>query len=169
MDNNSLTHSAISISLVLVSFILFRGAANIVNSITVPIIFYLNYAKFDLKKYLLMILTVFILSFLFFFQQLFFIIFYAILGGVLYHSFKKKINFIVRTIIFSITFLLGFVITINITDIVIGTALRQALAAAAAGSEIGLVFLYLMTSVLVAVTLSFVGYQIDKRFRENFF
>lgn len=169
MDNNSLTHSAISISLVLVSFILFRGAANIVNSITVPIIFYLNYAKFDLKKYLLMILTVFILSFLFFFQQLFFIIFYAIMGGILYHSFNKEINFIIRTILFAITFLIGFIITITTTDIIIGTALRAALAAVVAGSKIGLIFLYLMTSVLVAVTLSFVGYQIDKRFRENFF
>jgi len=169
MDNNSLTHSAISISLVMVSFLLFRGAANIVNSITVPIIFYLNYAKFDLKKYLLMILTVFILSFLFFFQQLFFIIFYAILGGVLYHSFTKEINFIIRTILFVITFLIGFIITITITDIIIGTALRDALAAVVAGSKIGLVFLYLMTSIFVAVTLNFVGYQINKRLKGNFF
>ncbi|MGM0437837.1 MAG: hypothetical protein ACQEQD_06165 [Bacillota bacterium] len=169
MNNNSLTHLAISISLVLVSFIFFRGAANIANSIVVPIIFYINYAKFDLKEYLIMILAVFIFSFLFFFQQLFFIIFYAILGWVLYHIFKKEINFIVRTLIFSITFLIGFVITINITDIVIGTALRKALAAVVAGSQIGVIFLYIMTSILVAVTLNFVGYQIDRRLKENFF
>ena len=169
MNNKSLTHSAISISLVLVSFMLFKGAANIINSIIVPIIFYINYAKFKLKDYLLMILAVFILSFLFFFKQLFFIIFYAILAWFLYYSFEKKINFLLRTIIFAAAFLFGFVTTINITDMVIGTALQKALASAAAGSNLGLILLYVVTSILIAVMLNFLGTQLNKRLKEIYF
>ena len=165
MNIKSLTYAAISISLIFMSFILFRGAANIVNSIIVPVVFYINYTKFNLKEYLLLILAVFILSFLFFFQQLFFIIFYAVLGWLLYYTLKRKLGFIVNTIIISIAFLIGFVSTISLTDLIIGTALRKALLTVGGGSQLGLILVFIMISIVVGLTLDFIIFELDKRLK----
>ncbi|PUU87737.1 MAG: hypothetical protein CI947_2116, partial [Halanaerobium sp.] len=51
MKTRELTHTAISLSLITISFILFKGTTNVFNAVTVPTILYLNYSKFSLREY----------------------------------------------------------------------------------------------------------------------
>lgn len=65
MKSKNISHTAFSLALIFISFMLFRGSTNIVNAVVVPIIFYLNYIKFSWKEYITLILMTLFFSILF--------------------------------------------------------------------------------------------------------
>ena len=151
MNTRNLTHTAISLTLVIISFMLFRGSTNVFNAVTVPLIFYLNYKKFEFKHFFTLVLLSFIIALLFFFQQFFFIFFYALMAVfiklLLQYNYHRLIKIIILTVVFGI----GFYITLTLTDTILGTALREVLASVAAGNIYFLIFLYTVTSLFVSI------------------
>ena len=163
MKIKNLTHTAISLTLIFISFILFRGSSNIVNAVTVPLVLYFNYIKFNWREYLTLILMTLIFSFLFFFQQIFFILLYALLGIFMAKLFQSDYNRYLRIIILALIFFVGFFVTLNITDFVLGTALQQMLLSLMGGNITFLVLFYLLNSFIVSFALNFFAPQIEEK------
>jgi len=153
MRIKNLTLAALSLALIFVFFMIFKGVTNILNSIFVPLVFYINISKFKWKEYIVLVTAVMILTFLFFFQQIFFVLFYAILGWVLYKLFERKKGFLLNTTILTIVNFIGFIIIINITDLFLGTAIRKALLAISGGTQLGLLTVFLLEALFVAFSL----------------
>lgn len=153
MRINNLTLAALSLALVFVFFMLFKGVTNILNSIFVPLVFYINISKFKWKEYIALITAVLILTFLFFFQQIFFVLFYALLGWVLYKLFKRKKGFLLNTTVLTIVNFIGFIIIINITDLLLGTAITKTLLSISGGTQLGLLIVFLLEALFVALSL----------------
>lgn len=163
LRTREITHTALSLSLVMISFILFKGSTNVFNAVIVPTVFYINYSKFSLREFFTLILLTMTAALLFFFQQLFFILFYAVLAVFLKHLLENSYHKIIKVIILSAGFLTGFYITLSLTDMILGTALRKVLASAAAGNLTLIILLYSLTAVFVAVSLLFMVPEIEKR------
>lgn len=153
MRINNLTLAALSLALVFVFFMLFRGATNILNSIFVPLVFFINISKFKWKEYILLITAVLILTFLFFFQQIFFVLFYALLGWVLYKLFKKKKGFILNTGLITIVNFVGFIIMFKLTDLLLGTAITKVLLSIGGGTQLGFLVVIFLEALFVALSL----------------
>lgn len=153
MRINNLTLAALSLALVFVFFMLFKGVTNILNSVFVPLVFYINISRFKWKEYIALVTAVLILTFLFFFQQIFFVLFYALLGWVLYKLFKRKKGFLLNTTILTIVNFIGFIIIINITDLILGTAITKALLSISGGTQLGLLIVFFLEALFVALSL----------------
>lgn len=163
MKIKNLTHTAISLALIFISFLIFRGSSNIINAVTVPLILYLNYKKFSLKEYVTLVLMTLIFSLLFFFQQLFFIILYALLGIFLSKLFKSNYSFFFRMVSLTFVFFIGFFGTLNITDFILGTALQQMLLSLMGGNIFFLILFYLFNSIIISLALNFITPRIEKK------
>lgn len=165
MKTRELTHTAISLSLITISFILFKGTTNVFNAVTIPTIFYLNYSKFSFREYSTLVLLAFITALLFFFQQLFFIFFYALMAvlikRILAQNYSKMLSFLILTSGFGG----GFYITLTLTDTILGTALRNVLASVAAGNIFFLILVYTVTSLFVSISLLIIIPEIENRLR----
>lgn len=74
MKSKSLSYGAIAIALILVSFFFFRGMTNLVNCITVPIIFLLFTQGFDLRSSLAVAASVLLAVIFIFPTQILFIL-----------------------------------------------------------------------------------------------
>jgi len=167
MKTRNLTHTSISLTLIIISFMLFRGSTNIFNAVIIPLIFYLNYNKFDFKYYVTLVLLSFIIALLFFFQQLFFIFLYALMAVFIKYLFQYNYPKLIKIIILGLAFGIGFYTTLTLTDTILGTALRDVLASVAAGNIFFLVLLYTVTSVFVSMSLLIIIPQIEKQLQSN--
>lgn len=163
MNTRNLTNTAISLTLIIISFMLFRGSTNVFNAVTIPLIFYLNYKKFEFKSFFTLVLLSFIISILFFFQQLFFIFFYALMAVFIKYLLQYNYHKLLKTIILSLSFGIGFYTTLTLTDTILGTALRKVLASTAAGNIYLLILLYTVTSLFVSISLLIITPQVENR------
>jgi len=168
MQTKKLTHTAISLTLIIISFMLFRGSTNIFNAVIVPLVFYLNFDKFDFKYFSTLILISLIIAVLFFFQQLFFIFLYALMAVFIKYLLQNNYHQLLKIIILSFGFGIGFYATLTLTDTILGTALRKVLASVAAGNIYLLILLYTVTSLFVSISLLLIIPQIEKQLQSNF-
>lgn len=168
MNTRKLTNTAISLTLIIISFMLFRGSTNIFNAVTIPLIFHLNFSNFDFKTFSTLVLLSFIIAVLFFFQQLFFIFFYALIAVFIKYLLQYNYHKLLKIIILSFAFGIGFYTTLTLTDTILGTALRDVLAAVAAGNLFFLILLYTVTSLFVAISLLGIIPQIENQLQYNF-
>ncbi len=167
MNTKKLTNTAISLTLIIISFMLFRGSTNIFNAITIPLIFHLNFNRFDFKTFSTLVLLSFLIALLFFFQQLFFIFFYALMAVFIKYLLQSDHYKLIKIFILSLAFGAGFYTTLTLTDTILGTALRKVLASVAAGNIFFLILLYTVTSLFVAVSLLIIIPQIEKQLQSN--
>lgn len=163
MKIKNLSHTAFSLALIFISFMLFRGSTNIVNAVVVPTILYLNYIKFSWKEYLTLILMTLVFSILFFFQQIFFIFLYALLGIVMAKLFHGDYKKIFKIIFLTKIFAIGFFVTLNLTDLILGTALQPMLLSMMGGKILYLILFYLLNSLLVSFSLNYLVPQIEAK------
>lgn len=163
MKSKNISHTAFSLALIFISFMLFRGSTNIVNAVVVPIIFYLNYIKFSWKEYITLILMTLFFSILFYFQQIFFIFLYALLAIIMKKIFKNNYNRYLKIIILTLIFFLGFSVTLNITDFILGTELQQMFLSIVGNKIEFLVLFYLIDSIIVSSALNFLTPKIERK------
>jgi hypothetical protein len=162
MTTKSITHIALSLALIVVFFFLFRGVSNILNSILIPIVLYINVSKFNWQKLLVLVLTATIFSFLFFIQQIFFLFLYVLLAGLLYRVMNSNRSFFIKLIVLSAGTLTGFIVSINLTDLLLGTKIKEALLAITNGNAIWFLGLIVVEAVIVALSLLSVTPRIEK-------
>lgn len=134
MRLKNLTYSAISLALIAVSFMLFRGVTNILNSIVVPLILYFNLRRHNWQETAITMLALLILTGLFFIQQLFFVILYLLLSLLLGLVMKKKLPRWAKIFLMTIGAAIGYFITIQLSDFILGTNIQAALLAITANS-----------------------------------
>ncbi|MFO7814326.1 MAG: hypothetical protein R6V14_01075 [Halanaerobiales bacterium] len=167
MRIKNLTQAALSLTLIFIFFMLFKGTTNILNSIFVPLVLYINISKFKRKEYIALVTAVLILTFLFFFQQIFFILFYALLGWVLHELFKRKRGFLLKTTVLTIVNFTGFIIIINITDLLLGTTITKALLSIGGGTQLGLVIVFFLEALFVALSFVIIIPRVIGRLTDN--
>lgn len=168
MQTQRLTHTAVSLTLIIISFMLFRGSSNFLNAVTIPLVFYLNFSKFDFKYFSTLVLLSFIISILFFFQQLIFIFFYALMALFIKYLLQYNYHQFIKIIILSLGFGIGFYTTLTLTDVLLGTALRNILVSVAAGNIFFLILIYTLVSLFASISLLLIIPAIEKELNSKF-
>lgn len=163
LEIKNLSHTAFSLALIFISFMLFRGSTNIVNAVVVPTIMYLNYIRFSWKEYLSLIIMTLVFSILFFFQQIFFVFLYAFLGLVMVKLFSGNYKRHFKIIFFTKVFAIGFFITLNLTDFILGTTLQPTLLAMMGGKISFLILFYLINALLISISLNYLVPSIEAK------
>ena len=165
MKLNNITYSAISLALIFVFFMTFRGALNIFNSILVPLVLYITMRKYSPKEMIATFLAMIFLSGLFFLQQLFFAVLYGILAVLLMKVIQNTMSNFIRILILSLGAFVGFIVVISLTDFVIGTQIMTALLSIAGGWYIGLFLIILLEAIFVGAVLTLLIPIIEERIR----
>ena len=162
-----ITHSAISLALIFVFFSIFRGTTNILNSMLVPLVLYLNMRKQDLKSTVTTMMGMVILCGVFFKFQIFFAILYGLMALLLQKTLTGEKPFLLKAIILSLGTWIGFAVTIYITDFILGTNIMTALYSMMGGWYAGVFLLITIEAVIVGLTLTIVPPFVEKRLRFN--
>ncbi|MGM0421245.1 MAG: hypothetical protein ACQEQG_09645 [Bacillota bacterium] len=153
MRLRNLTYSAVSLALVAVSFMLFRGVTNILNSIVVPLILYFNLRRHDWPETAVTMLALLILTGLFFMQQLFFVILYLLLSLLLGLVMHEELSRWAKITLMTAGAAFGYFITIRLSDFMLGTNIQAALLAITAGSFPRYLILLMVEALVTAVGL----------------
>ena len=167
MKTRNITHAALSLTLIFIFFLLFRGVSNILNSILIPVVLYFNISRFTWKEFLAVVLTMLIISFLFFIQQIFFFLLYVLLAIILFQLMNKRSRFLTKISLLTAGAGIGFLLSINLTDILLGTNIKKALLAITQGSQIMFLSLIVMEAIIVSLGLLLITNQMEKRI-ENY-
>lgn len=113
---NMITRGAMSMALIFISFLLFKGVTNILNAFIVPLVLYLCCINQKEKEIFIVYLAVILFVVLFFKIQLFFIIFYCAIAFILTQLRKRSINTLFSAIVLTIAISFSFWIGIMLTD-----------------------------------------------------
>ena len=163
MKTNNITQSALSLALIVICFLLFRGVTNILNSILVPLVLYLNIRGQSWKVYITTMLGLVLLSILFFKHQIIFSILYGILALLLLKTIKGKKPFLIKVSILSIGAWVGFITAILVTDFILGTKIMTALLSIAGGLYAGVIVLIAVEALIVGTLLVLITPTIENR------
>ena len=158
-----ITHSAISLALIFVCFSIFRGTTNILNSMIVPFVLYLNMRKLGLKSTVTTMLGMVILCTLFFKFQIFFAILYSLMALLLKITLTGTKPFLLKFVVLFLGAWLGFTVTLFITDSILGTNIMTALSSIMGGWYPGVFLLIAVEAVVVGLTLAILPPFIEKR------
>ena len=123
MKSSVLVRIALSASLVMVSFYFFRGIANLLNAVTVPLVLYgcgMNLVK---RERLFMNAGVLMTGIILFPRQVFFLMGYVLIASAITTLLRSKMTLLMRFVILSV-FLAGVLHTgLLLTDAVFNTGL----------------------------------------------
>lgn len=115
MKLNYLVYNILSMTLVYILFLLFKGPTNIVNALFVPLTLFVFSYKNTLKERLIFYAAVVLFSALFFSVQVFFVLVYCFIAAILSFIEEKKIRkilaFFLLTTSVSLCFYVGLVLT----------------------------------------------------------
>jgi len=125
IKSNMITRGAMSMALIFISFLLFKGVTNILNAFIVPLVLYLCCINQKEKQIFTLYLAVIIFIVLFFKIQVFFIIFYCAVAFILTQLRKKNINTLFSVIVLTIAISFSFWIGIMLTDFIFLTHMNE--------------------------------------------
>ncbi len=161
MNTKKVARSGITLTIIILSFIFFRGTTSLLGSLIIPLAIYINLHDFSLGEYLTTITAAIILVAIFFWTQVLFMIIYGFLAYIL--SIVVEKNLFLRIVLLSLTAALSFIIAIRLTDLLLGTAIQQALTALMGGTLPGFYLLVLVEGLIVGVFLSTLGPWLESR------
>lgn len=115
MKLNNLTRSALSLSIIFVCFLIFKGPTNILNALFIPLTIVIFTYSNNNKESMIFYLATILFCLLFFNIQIFFIIMYCIIANSLIFFLKNNIKaflvFPILTLIIALCFWLGIFLT----------------------------------------------------------
>src|SRR6056297_325588 len=161
MKAEKLARSGITLSIIILSFILFRGSSSLLGSLIIPLAVYINLYDFSLGEFLLTITAATILVAIFFSTQVLFMIVYGFLAYMLSTLVDK--NLFMRMSVLSLTAALSFFIAIYLTDLFLGTTIQHALTSLMGGTLLGFFLMVLLEGMIIGVALSFLGPWLKSR------
>ncbi|MBF8436157.1 hypothetical protein I0Q91_03620 [Halanaerobiaceae bacterium Z-7014] len=165
MGTSKLARSALTLTLIIVSFLLFRGTISIFSSFIVPLALYIFSKDFSLVEQLTTTLAALILVTIFFSTQAFFMIAYGLLAFLLSVTANKSM--FLKILLLSLGAAVSFIIAIQLTDLILGTAIQQALTSLAGGSQAGFYLFVLIEGVITGTVLNVSSYWLEKRLESN--
>lgn len=161
MRTDKLARGAITLTLIIVSFMLFRGTTSIFSSFIIPLALYLFLKDFNPGEQLTTVLAALILVAILFGTQIFFMVAYGILAVLLSVAAGKRL--LLKIFLLSLGATFSFIIAIQLTDLVLGTAIKQALSSLAGGSQAGFYLFVLVEGVVTGTILAFSSLWLEKR------
>jgi len=148
-----ITKGGIVLALSFISFIIFKGVANIFNSFIIPFTIYIFFKNENLKDMILSLTSICIFTFIFFRLQSFFIIRYCIIAYALFVENKKTLKrvniLIINTSLISLILWLGT----TLTDIFFNTKINLVLKGITGNSIELYVLIYLFEGLIISVIL----------------
>ncbi len=161
MNAEKLARGALTLTVIAISLIIFRGSISIFNSIVIPLALYLILYDFSPGEFLTAFFAAFFLVALFFSTQVFFMVSYGLLAFLL-SAFAERGIFL-RIVILSLGAAVSFLIAIWLTDLILGTAIQRALTALAGGSQTGFYLLVLAEGLAAGGVLAAVSTWLERR------
>lgn len=152
MRTDKLARGAISLTVIIVSLMLFRGTTSIFSSFIIPLALYIFLKDFSPGEQLTTVLAAFILVAIFFNTQLFFMVAYGLLAFLLSVVAGKRL--VLKIVLLSLGAAVSFIVAIQLTDLVLGTAIQQALTSLAVGSQAGFYLFVLAEGVVTGTILA---------------
>ena len=161
MKTEKIARGGITLTIIVLSFILFRGSTSLLGSLIIPLAIYINLYDFNLSEFLFTITAATILVAILFWTQVLFMIVYGFLAYML--SLWTRKNLFMRIILLSLTAALSFFTAIYLTDLLLGTAIQHALTTLMGGSHMGFYLMVLLEGIITGGTLSFLGPWLESR------
>jgi len=160
---NMITRGAMTMALIFISFLLFKGVTNILNAFIVPQVLYLCCINQKEKQIFTLYLAVIIFVVLFFKIQLFFIIFYCCIAFILTQLRKKNINTLLSTLTLTLAISFSFWIGIILTDYFFLTRMNEIIINVMKGNIFKYSIMLIIEGALVGVSQLFVSRMFYKR------
>jgi len=160
---NMITRGAMTMALIFISFLLFKGVTNILNAFIVPLVLYLCCINQKEKQIFTLYLAVIIFVVLFFKIQLFFIIFYCCIAFILTQLRKKNINTLLSTLTLTLAISFSFWIGIMLTDYFFLTRMNEIIINVMKGNIFKYSIMLIIEGALVGVSQLFVSRMFYKR------
>lgn len=161
MRTAKLARGALTLSVIVVSFIFFRGTTSILNSIVVPLALYIFLGDFNIREWVTTLLAALILVAIFFGTQIIFMGAYGLLAFLLSAVSGKKM--LLRTIMLTSGAVVSFITAIYLTDLFLGTSIQQALTSLVGGDQLNFYFLVLGEGIFTGTVLAFTSSAFEKR------
>ncbi len=161
MRVKKIAQGALTLGIIFVSFMLFRGTTSIIGSFIVPLALYIFLKSFNLREQLTTIMAALLLVAVLFGTQIFFMITYGLLAFLLSVVAEKRL--LLRIVLLIAGATVSFIIAIQLTDLVLGTAIQQALTSLAGGTQAGFYLFVLVEGIITGTVLAFTSSWLEKR------
>ena len=125
MKAKNLIYGALCISICLLSFFAFRGLANVVNALIVPLTLGIFTQSMSLREKVTVFIALGIFVFILFLLQIVFLSFYVVLSLVLVFLYEKNIGVLKRYFAFSLLMTVFFAGALYLTDFVFKTRIAS--------------------------------------------
>ncbi len=163
MSAEKLARGALTLTVIAVSLIIFRGSLSFFNSLVIPLAIYLMLADFRPGELATVFLSALIMVILFFSTQTFFMLSYGLLALLLTALAGR--GAILRLVVLSLGAALSFIAAILMTDLLLTTAIQQVLTSLAGGSRTGFYLLVLGEGIAVRGVLTAVSTWLKERIK----
>jgi len=163
MKAKNLIYGALCVSICVLSFYLFRGFANIVNALIIPLTMGIFTQSMKLREKVAVFITLGILSFILFPLQVIFLLFYVVLSMVLVILYERKTGALKSYFIFYLLMTVFFTGALYMTDFVFKTRIASITTEILGGN---ILFFFVSVSVQAFVISAIVlplFYYINKR------
>lgn len=160
----TIAQGALTIALIFVSFLLFRGATNILNAFFVPLVLYF-YSMGKKAWEIIAVDGVLILFCVFFFQmQIVFIVVYCLIAYFLKLLNDISVHPALASLLLTIGVSLSFWAGIILTDLFFGTRVNTIMMDLLHGNVLAYIIMLLIEGALVGVSLLLLSRKLQKRF-----
>jgi hypothetical protein len=147
MKSKDLAYGAIAITLILVSFFIFRGMTNLVNCITVPLIFLFFTQGFDQRSSLTVATTVLLAVILLFPIQIIFILIELGMAVLLRFILRKRS---MTQLLYPIIVTLLIIVGVVLTDMLFKTQINAFVLRISGGNGFSYILIFFIEGLIIA-------------------
>lgn len=163
IPSSSIAQGALTIALIVVFFLFFKGVTNIINAFLVPLTLFIYSINKRNSETILLYFAVFIICALFFNLQVFFIVFYCLIAVLLKILLTKKINTLLSAAILSIANAVSFWVAIRLTDYIFLTQMGNIMLKLFNDSLYTYALVLLVEGMIVGVSQLFISRAVYRR------
>lgn len=164
---SSIAQGALTIALIVVFFLFFKGVTNIINAFLVPLTLFIFSINKRNSETILLYFAVFIICALFFNLQVFFIVFYCLIAVLLKILLTKKITTLLSAAILSIANAVSFWVAIRLTDYIFLTQMGNIMLKLFNGNIYTCALVLLAEGMIVGVNQLFISRAVYRRILKN--
>jgi hypothetical protein len=159
---STITQGALTVTLIFVYFLLFKGVANILNALLVPLTLYVFSRGRKMSEVLAVYSVLVLICALFLNLQIIFILFYCGIAYLLSFLSNKNYHTVVSLLILAFAVSLSFWVAIMLTDYIFLTHINAIMMKILKGNLFAYALMLFAEGSLVALSLFFLSKKINK-------
>jgi len=163
MKTVELTRTAIVLALIMVFYALFKGTANILNAMLVPLLLYAAISGLSLKGRMALFFALIFLSAIINVWQIFFSLIYFLLAVLIYLTTVWRLKLPLRIALVSFVAFISFLFSIRLTDLVFGTRIETTMLQFAGGNYFLYAAVIALEGFIVGAILVWAAYIYDQK------